>query len=156
RLDLPCGRYYLTRINASNPVTIVAHGHTALFIGGDIGTSSPLTITVDPTGTLDLFFAGTLSASDAPSIGSPTYPALTRIYMRSTRGFNISSSGTLAANFYVPNGPVTASSALEVYGSVFAGNFTASSSVRIHYDRAILRAGEECGMPAPTPDAGVP
>jgi hypothetical protein len=164
RLDLPCGHYYLTRIGGG-AITIVAHGHTALFIGGDISTSSPITITVDPTATLDLFIAGTVTASDMLTIGSPNTPAATRVYIGSTSGFTISSGGTIAANFYVPNGPVVVTGGLTMYGSIFAKNFNADSSVVIHFDRAILRAGDDCpGTPVrplsdggtPPPDAGPP
>jgi hypothetical protein len=156
RLDLPCGRYYLTRIGAATAVTIVAHGRTALFVGGDVMTSAPLTITLDPTAELDVFVAGTLGTSASLTIGSVNYPALARLYIGSPNGFHISSSGELGANFYVPNGQVQASARLEVFGAVFAGDFAASSEVAIHFDRQVLRAGDTCGPTQPPGDAGGP
>jgi hypothetical protein len=85
-------------------------------------------------------------------MGSPSYPALTRLYLGSPAGLAISNAGIIAANFYVPAGQVSASGPLEMYGAVFASDFTASNSVDIHYDRAVLSVGEECGLPPP----GVP
>jgi hypothetical protein len=32
-----------------------------------------------------------------------------------------------------------------IYGSVFAGNFRSSDVTDIHYDRGVLKAGDDCG-----------
>src|SRR5262249_57032262 len=80
RLDLPCGSYYLSSIASSGPLTIVAHGNTALYIGGSVTPSNDLTITLDPTAQFDLFIGGTISASAALRIGSPAYPPALRPY----------------------------------------------------------------------------
>jgi hypothetical protein len=145
RLDLPCGNYYLTQLTSSVPVTIVAHGHTALYIGGNLQPSSPLTITLDPTAELDLFVGGTISSSSSLSIGSPNYPALTRVYVGGTTKLAFSSSTTLAANLYDATALVTWSAPVEIYGAVFAGDFQASQTVKIHYDRQVVQAGRSCG-----------
>jgi stigma-specific protein Stig1 len=147
RLDLPCGRYYLTGIGGSYAVTIAAHGHTALFIDGSIQLSKPLTISVDPDGSLDILIAGALSTSSTLVIGSPSYPALTRLYIGGTSGFHISSSAALAAFFYAPNGLVGGSSSLEVYGGIFAGDFGNSGETEVHYDSAVLDVGGDCTPP---------
>jgi hypothetical protein len=81
RLDLPCGRYYLTSLSASRPVTIAAHGHTALFIGGDITVSAALLFALDPGATLDVFVGGRLVDSGSLAIGSPAFPSATRFYV---------------------------------------------------------------------------
>jgi hypothetical protein len=151
RLDLPCGLYYLTGINSPIAVTIVAHGHTALFVDGDIVTSSPLEITLDPTATLDLFVSGTIKASQTLAIGSPNYPALSRTYVGGTSELVVSSNVRLATNLYDATALVTWSAPIEVYGSIFAGDFRSSQTVKIHYDSSILGAGTTC---PPTPPAG--
>lgn len=158
RVDLPCGRYYLTQIRGSTPLSIVAHGRTALFIGGDISTSSTVTITLDPTATLDVFIAGAVRTSAPLRIGSASYPALTRLYIGGNNGFQVSNTSDLGANFYVPNGPVQTSAPLEVFGAVFAGDFQTSNTVSVHYDRQVLRAVEDCTPRGMTPvgDGGAP
>jgi len=145
RIDLPCGKYYLSAITGSRAVTIVAHGHTALFVGGDISLSKPLAITLDPTATLDVVVGGNVGASSTMTIGSPNYPALSRYYIGGSNGFSISSGAELAAYFYTSQGLVGSSSSLEVFGGVFAHDFNNSSSTKIHYDGAVLDVGGDCG-----------
>src|SRR5260370_24519948 len=58
QIDLPCGSYYLSGIQASDgPLTVFAHGHTALYVDGDITASSPLSFQLDSSATLDIFIA---------------------------------------------------------------------------------------------------
>jgi hypothetical protein len=149
RLDLPCGHFYLDAIRGSQPVTIVAHGHVALYVGGDVQVAGALRFAVEPTGSLDVFIGGTFGGSAALAVGSPAYPALSRFYIGSESGFAISSGSLLGAFFYAPFGPVTTSGDVEVFGGVFAGDFRSAGETRIHYDRAILRAGEDCELPPP-------
>jgi hypothetical protein len=144
RLDLPCGEYYLTGIDSPIAVTIVAHGRTALYIDGDVVTSSPLAITLDPTAELDIFVAGTIKASQTLAIGSPNYPALSRTYVGGATPLVLSQGVRLATNLYDATAQVTWSAPVEVYGSIFAGNFVSSQTVKIHYDRQVLQAGHDC------------
>jgi hypothetical protein len=153
RLDLPCGYYYLDAIQNSQPLAIVAHGHTALFVGGDISAQNPLSITLDPTATLDLFVAGTIATSDAFSLGSPNYPALMRTYVGGSQTITFSSGANISGNFYAAAAPLNWESAATVYGAVYAGDFSDMDSASIHYDRAVLQQGSTCPPPAP-PDGG--
>ena len=157
RLDLPCGKYYLTSIdNAGDPVTIVAHGHTALFIDGNV-TAGPITFTLDSTATFDILLAGVLtpwSGSDV-NLGSPNYPALCRLYAGGTAP-TLLTGGNLAGDLYCGSSPLQASSTLTFYGGLFVGSFYNSSETHIHYDRANLQAGAPCPLPpGASPDAGV-
>jgi hypothetical protein len=82
RLDLPCGHYYLDRMNVTSTTTTIAvHGHTALFIGGSVYATSALTFAVDPTATFDLFIAGTLVATTTLTTGSPAFPVNMRVWV---------------------------------------------------------------------------
>ena len=157
RLDLPCGSYYLTSIdNGGDPVTIVAHGHTALFVDGNV-TAGPITFTLDPTATFDIALTGVLtpwSGADV-NLGSPNYPALCRLYEGGSMPTRLT-GGNLAGDLYGGSSAVQASSKLTFYGSLFAGSFYNSSETYIHYDRANLQAGATCPPPggSGTPDAG--
>jgi hypothetical protein len=159
RLDLPCGRYFLSSIGSPGAVTIVAHGRTALFVGGDVSVTGPLTITLDGNAELDLVIGGALRATVPVTLGSPAYPALTRVYIASPDGFSSTGTTTLGGNLYLPGGRFETTTPLEVWGSVFAGSFRSTNTVTVHYDRGVLRAGETCRNPPPpptAPDAGVP
>jgi hypothetical protein len=144
RLDLPCGSYYLASLHHSVPITIWAHGRTALYVGGDVQSSDDIAFGVDPTGSFDIFIRGTLSTSAKLTIGSPNYPALTRTYVGSTGGVGFSAGTNLGGNIYAAYGPVTWSAGTDAYGSVFAGDFSATAATRIHYDAAVLQAGAGC------------
>jgi hypothetical protein len=147
RLDLPCGVYYLDSITNSVAVTIVAHGNTALAVGGNVSPSSPLTITLDPTASLDLLIGGTISAQDQLTIGSIAYPALSRTYVAGTQGLSFASGATLGSNLYAALASFDWSADSDIYGAVFAGNFSASSRAAIHYDSAVLQQGSSCPPP---------
>ena len=142
RLDLPCGNYYLQNINGSAPITIVAHGHTGLYVGGAITVNHNLVIDLDPTATLDIFVGGVMKLSQDFTLGSPAYPRLSRMYFGSgSCGGNSSSctdnadccSGSCAANSCIGGSNLTdaiqmsATSHLNgllygAYGRVFTSN----------------------------------
>jgi len=155
RIDLPCGNFYLSRINTSRPLVIYAHGRTALYIDGDVTSSSPLWFALDPTAELDVFIAGTIVTSQVLTVGSPAYPALMRVYVGSTARLALSSQSRIGGNLYAANSQlVDWSGGNDVYGAVFAGDFKESHDTAIHYDRAVLNAGVACNAPPPGADAG--
>jgi hypothetical protein len=156
RLDLPCGNYYFTEISPQDNLTIVAHGHTAIYVQGDVTSSNPIEITLDPGMTLDVFIAGTIDASQVVTLGNPNYPALMRVYVGTTGELAFSQVANIASDFYAMYAhPVSWSQAATVYGSVYVGDFIASQVAAIHYDRAALTTGQEC-PPPPGADAGGP
>ena len=152
RLDLPCGIYYLTSINnGGDPVVIVAHGHTALFIDGDLTAGDPTTFTLDPTATFDVFLSGVVKpwSGAAFNLGSPNYPALCRLYAGGSAD-TVLTGGSIGGDFYAGSSAIKASSTWVVYGAIFAGSFYNSSETTIHYDRATLADGAPCGPPPST------
>ena len=142
RLDLPCGRYYVTRIATTFPLTIIAHGRTALYVDGDVTSTAALTLAPTPGAELDVFIAGNLSASGALSIGSPSYAGSTRVYVAAKTTIS-SSAASIAGNLHAAGGALTLA-APEVYGAIVAGDFTGSAAQALHYDRAVLSAGNAC------------
>ena len=155
RIDLPCGEYYFSGISGGGPLTIAVHGRTAIYIDGDVVNSTFLAFVLDPGAELDVFISGTLTTSNDLVIGSPNYPAATRVYVGGSDVVRFSANAQLAGNFYAANAQVIWTSTSEAYGSVFAGEFTASAPTNIHYDRQVVTTGdEECGGPVPPGDAG--
>jgi Stigma-specific protein, Stig1 len=155
RLDLPCGNYYFTEIKPQHALTIVAHGHTAIYVQGDISSSNPIEVTLDPGMTLDVFIAGTLNVSQVVTLGNPNYPALMRVYVGTTGTVVFSQVAHIAADFYAMYAhPVSWSQVATVFGSVYVGDFIGSQVTSIHYDRAALSAGESCPGLVPVFDAG--
>lgn len=154
RIDLPCGSYYLDAIDAKGPLVIFAHGHTALYVGGDVKSGSFIAFGLDPTGSFDVFINGTLATTALFKIGSPNYPALSRTYVGTSDKLTITSNGILATNFYAGKADVLFTSNNDTFGAIFAGNFTDTSDTAIHFDRGVVKVGDDC--PKPKPDGGVP
>jgi hypothetical protein len=147
RLDLPCGRYFLNGIDVTRDTAIVAHGHTALFVGGDVTATGKLTITVEAGGELDVFIAGDLRVPNGLDIGSLNHPAASRTYVGGSGEITVNNNTSIVGNFYAANAPIRWSSPTEVHGAVYAGRFNGTSEVQIHYDRQVLGVG--CGQPPP-------
>jgi hypothetical protein len=144
RVDLPCGNYYLSEIDVANPTVIWAHGRVNLFIGGDITSTSPFLITLDPDAELNIFVAGTVDSSNPLTIGSVLYPALTRLYVGGSAEITLSNPTSIGGYFYAAEGLVNVQNPLEVFGGVIAGDYNADNPVDIHYDREVLSAGKDC------------
>jgi hypothetical protein len=161
RLDLPCGRYYLTGLQATSPLTIVARGNTALFIDGNVTANNALTITLTPDAQLDLFISGDVTVNNDFTLGSPDYPALLRAYIGGANGFVANNAVDLGGYLYVVPGSITTNNDLEVFGGVYSGDITANNEWNIHYDRRVATIGETCDPdpdpdPGPDPDMGMP
>jgi hypothetical protein len=150
RIDLPCGRYYLTGFSATG--SIVAHGHVALFVDGNIGSSGDLTITVaDSSSSFDIFVSGTIGTQANFKLGNPNFPALTRLYVGGTQALNIQSGLIVGAEIWAGNATVTWESTSDMFGAIFAGDFNALSALRLHHDQGVVRAGEGCPPPPGAP-----
>ena len=155
RLDLPCGRYYLSAVTTNGVAAIGVHGRTAVFVGGDVAPNGGLVFTLDPDATLDVFVGGSISVNGGSSFGSTIVPAQTRVYVAGDASFN--GSSVFAGNFYLPTASVAPNGDFTLFGSIFAGSYADNGTTTIHYDSAILSAGSECGTAADGgSDAGAP
>ena len=111
-----------------------------------------------------MFVAGNLVPTGVTSFGSVTRPAAVRIYVAGNSNVVLTGAGAFVGNIYAPRALVILTGFSDVYGSIFAGSFEAPGAVFIHYDSAILDAGNECpppeaddaGAPPPADDAGAP
>jgi hypothetical protein len=145
-LELPCGRFYLSRILASGggTVTIRATGRTALFIAGDVTLDGNLTVEIAPGAELDLFITGFLNLPGTARLGDPARPRALRVYVASAGSIALSGGSTLAGNLYAPDADLATSAPVDVYGAVLLNRWNLSAPVNIHYDRAIEVAGDAC------------
>ena len=150
RLDLPCGRYYLSAIHAGSAVTIAVHGRTAIFVGGNVDMGSPFSVTIDPQAEVDFFIGGTINSGANVSFGSTEVPAQSRVYVAGNAMSLGGSSIVIAGNFYLPYASFSNGNPMDLYGSMFSGSY-GGGPVTIHYDTAVLSSGQECGADAGTP-----
>lgn len=150
-LTLPCGRFYLTRINqAGSALDIHVLDRAVLFVAGDLAAQR-FTIHVDTGGELDLFVAGNLTIGAAADFGAPDKPSSVRTYVAGNLGFQASSM--FAGNVYAPNADILFGAYADLYGSLMVRNVTFNAAASVHYDNSIRRAGESCDAPAT--DGGV-
>lgn len=153
RLDLPCGHYYLSAIEGGGSTTVVAHGNTALYIGGDVNPGGTLTITLTPDAELDVFVAGDVLANTEIYLGSANYPALMRMYIGGDNGLVVNNRLRAAANVYAVPGGVTNENRTEIFGALYTQQFSSQTEAQFHYDRRVATVGEDCrDEPDPDPD----
>jgi cysteine-rich repeat protein len=154
-LVLPCGHYYLNGISASGALAIVATGHTALYIGGDVTSANQIFFLVsEPKYQLDVFVKGKIESTGDFKFGNPNYPAVTRLYASMIRFGNPTvTSGFLygaGGAGFVCGGSSTATVCINDpftgWGAVFAGEYVSTNDTTIHFDNAVLKVGDEtCG-----------
>jgi hypothetical protein len=116
-------------------------------IGGNIQTSGPFEITIDPTASLSLFVGGSITGSAAMALGSTEVPAQTAVYVGSASGVTTSSTLGVAGALYVPSGPLKNSSTAVLNGSLLANGITGSGAITVHYDQGLQAACAACTVP---------
>jgi hypothetical protein len=146
RIDLPCGVYYMTGFSSAG--SIVAHGNVALFIDGSVTSSGDLTMTVaDAASAFDIFVSDTIVTQASFTLGSPNYPALTRLYIGGTQTLDMQAELTVGAEIWAGNATVLWEGTSDLFGAIFAGDFQVVADMNLHHDGAVDRAGGSCQPP---------
>jgi hypothetical protein len=153
RIDLPCGVYYMTGFNSNG--SIVAHGNVALFIDGSVTSGGDLTITVaDASSAFDIFISDTIVAQANFTLGSPNYPALTRLYIGGSETLDMQASLIVGAEIWAGNATVLWEGSADVFGAIFAGDLQVLDNLNLHHDEAVDRAGGSCPPPGGSGSGG--
>ncbi|MCB9601512.1 MAG: hypothetical protein H6721_25980 [Sandaracinus sp.] len=145
-VTLDCGRYYFDRI-AGGSLELVIRGRVAIFVASDFSLTGPFVVRFEPGGELDLFVDGNVVAMDTWTVGDPDRPSRLRLYVGGAGTFDLGAGGAIAAHVYAPRAELVTPGALELYGSLFARRMAVSGPLTVHYDEAILDAGDSCPMP---------
>ena len=147
-LQLPCGVYYLSSISNTAPVTITTTGKTALFISGGINISGTLRMHPSPGSELDIFVTGAISVNGKAVIGSPNYPAATRMYIGGNNQVLFANSLELAGYLYSDEASLNVNNALDIFGGLSVYQLLTRNTLAVHYDTAVEALPDYC---APTP-----
>jgi hypothetical protein len=147
RVELECGRLFLSRIGGVGDLTLAVKGRTALFVQYDVSLAGNLTIELGPEGALDLFIGGTVAFVGNQDFGDPSRAARIRMYVGSNRAISIAGATDFVGNLYAPQAVVSIVGNTNVYGSIFAGNLSRAGDTNIYYDSAIVREGDSCEPP---------
>jgi hypothetical protein len=144
-LELPCGRFFLDRVQSNQGnLTLTITGHAALFIGEAITLGRSLTIELAPGGELDLFIADHVNVAGDLRIGAAEQPARARLYVGGAGSINVSATSVLAANLYAPLIDLSFSAGAEIFGAAFVGRLVASGPMRVHHDTSVHDAASTC------------
>ncbi|MEZ4324161.1 MAG: hypothetical protein R3B40_03020 [Polyangiales bacterium] len=146
-VDLPCGRLYAPAISGTGALTLRVAGRTALFVDGDLEPTGAFSVEIVGGGELDLFVAGNLVSASSISLGSAATPSRVRLYVGGSNPIALSGGGVFAGFVYAPHARFTMSTAIEIFGGLFASGIVASDSLTVHYDDAILDAASDCTPP---------
>jgi hypothetical protein len=138
---LPCGRFQFNSIGGPGPLRVTITGRTAIFVEGNVSLSDSFALDIAPGAELDWFIRGNLSIG-AAEIGDTNRPSATRIYVGGSDDI-VLSSGEIGANIYAPNTNVNLAS-LGLEGSIYGKNLNMIGGGIVRYDRAILKAGDNC------------
>lgn len=144
-LELPCGRFFLSRIEGEAPLELRVSGRAALFVEGQITLGRDFRITLDgPAAELDLFLRGNLNLSGDVSLGAPEAPSRLRLYVGSTGSLRYSGRGQIAAGLYAPRTDLAQSGALVVHGSLLLQRLTQVDTLTVHHDLAARALDAAC------------
>lgn len=146
-VTLPCGRLYAPSLSGNGALTLTVNARTALFIAGDVNFGGDFTVNVDGGGELDIFLQGNLTSSSRLDLGNINTPSRVRLYVGGSQPIALSGGGTYAGNIYAPKAQFSVSTASTIYGSLFVNGIENSHDLTVHYDTAILRAGDGCAPP---------
>ncbi len=156
-IELPCGRFYLHQIAGAGAIRFGVQGRTALFVDGDIATAGAFDFDIGPQGELDVFVNGNFTPTGETIFGNATRPSAVRVYVAGSGLVAFTGANEFVGNVYAPRATVTITGYSDFYGFIFANEFEAPGDLRIHYDRGVLAAGDECPPPPPpVPDASAP
>jgi hypothetical protein len=143
-LALPCGRFYLERIQGSGTVTLRAQGRAALFVGAGISLAGALAVELDPGAELDLFVAGSVNLPATLRLGDTARPSALRVWLAAPGAIGVPAGALWSANLYAPAADLAVGGPLDLYGAVMVGHVVVSAPLSIHYDRAIASAADRC------------
>jgi hypothetical protein len=145
-VDIPCGTYALSSIDAQQALFFAVHGRALIAVAGDVVLRAGLTVTLDPGAELDVLVGGRLLASGGNPLGSVA-PARFRIWVAGAQSVVFDDDPTVGAVIYAPRAQLIASSGVELSGGVLARSMSAGGTFNLHFDQAVLSAGGACGEP---------
>jgi hypothetical protein len=148
-LRLACGRFALREIAAGPTITLRIGGRVVLVVDGDVDAGRRFSLRLEPGAELDWFIRGNLSVSGESLIGDDARPGATRVYVLGTGDIAHPGTARFSANLYAPRAHVSVGPLGDVYGAVFGAEVSSLGPLLAHYDRAVLRADQQCAVPLP-------
>ncbi len=143
-LTLSCGRFALSAISGTAPVTIHVEGAAALFVDGNAELGPDFVLELGAGATLDWFVRGSLTLARGARLGDALRPGALRLYTTAPFELGIPGTDEVAMNLYAPLSEVQVGNAGNVYGALFAGSVTSPGTLLIDYDVSVLASSPAC------------
>jgi hypothetical protein len=152
-LTLPCGRYYVSAINAQRALTLRVAGRVALFVRDGIVVDSAASLTVElaDDAELDLFVGHGIAAAGPVQVGARAAPTRTRLYFGGPDTLFFAGETMLAASLVAPGADLVSSGPLELFGAALVRHVATDQALTLHYDRAL--ADRSCSAASCANDA---
>jgi len=149
---IPCGRIYFTSIGGTAPIHLTTQGRVAIFVGGNLSTTSDFVVDVPSGSELDLFVEGDVTVGGAFQAGEAANPSKARTYVGGSGTLNLQGAAQMAGNLYAPHAQLVlgGSAPTTLFGSIFAARLNAGADLTIHYDDAILAPASSLGCETPS------
>jgi hypothetical protein len=154
QLTLSCGRFALRSISGEAAVSVRIGGRVLLFVDGDVDLGNNFSLQLEPGAQLDWFIRGNLSVNGESLIGDESRPGAVRLYVLGAGDIALPGTARFSANLYAPRAKVSIGALGDLYGAVFGAAVTSLGPLIAHYDRAALRADENCPGVTPTRCSG--
>ncbi|MEC8024276.1 MAG: hypothetical protein VX223_10105, partial [Myxococcota bacterium] len=143
-LNLPCGIFYLDAIQTSHGLSITSSGRSLLIVGSNVSVGGQLNIHPMPGGELDIFVAGTFRAFDKATVGAPSYPAATRLYLGGPGDAFFDAGVALYGMLHTSQSTLKLEDTSDIYGALAVYRFQSRLEAYVHYDQAALQLGTFC------------
>ncbi|HEX6240202.1 MAG TPA: hypothetical protein VFZ61_04895 [Polyangiales bacterium] len=136
-LTLPCGRYYFTRLQSEDALTIHTRGNVAIFVEDNIELNDAFSIRTDDdaAGQVSLFVAGNAHVRGALALGGdPNGRARVNLYLHGSGTLDLGGSTEIVGQVYAPRAELVNSGILQLWGSLFVWRAALGADTYIHYD----------------------
>jgi hypothetical protein len=136
-LTLRCGRYFLTRISGSGPLTIHGQGNVLLFVEGNVELDDALNVDASAGAEVALVVAGDMRVTGATSLGGdPSAGGRVSLILASEGSLNLAGSTRVVGDIYAPRADLVTAGMFEQYGSLFVHRAAPGGGFALHQNVA--------------------
>lgn len=146
-IDLPCGRYFFSRIAGLGSLTLRIHGRVELAVSGGIDLGGAWTVSLDPGAELDLYVHGDVTVAGPLSLGDAGSAPRFRWFPGGVDSLRFAGGGTIGATLLGRRRAWMSSAPIEYYGALIVDSMQINAGLRVHRDLAVTGLSGQCRLP---------
>ncbi|MET0390057.1 MAG: hypothetical protein ABW321_29065 [Polyangiales bacterium] len=144
RIELPCGRYYVTGVEGNGALTLHALGHVALFVDGNVQLERGFQITTEPGARVSVIVRGAFHVLGGFLLGAVNEP---RHVLAVGGQLHLEGEPSkIGGVLYVPASDLLSAAPLEVAGAVFVKISKLNDTTVIRYAPEGVFAADGCSV----------